>query len=184
VRSVDIDDGATGGSLHDRLAVLGAALLRETLDALAQGPVPETPQPEAGVTYAQKISKAEAEIDWREDAAQVLRKVRAFNPAPVAQTRWGSRPVRIWDAELAAATIPRAGEARAGAMHEGAMHEGAMHAGAPAGTVIDAGPRGIDVACGRGALRVTRLQLPGRKPMTAADILNSERLAGASFSSP
>jgi methionyl-tRNA formyltransferase len=234
VRSIDIEDGDTGGSLHDRLAVLGAALLGETLDALARGPVPETPQPEAGVTYAQKISKAEAEIDWREDAAQVLRKVRAFNPAPVAQTRWGSRPVRIWEAELAAATIPRAGEARAGAMREGAMHEGAMHegaiheramhegaiheramhegamregamheramheraiheraihagapcAGAPPGTVIDAGPRGIDVACGRGALRVTRLQLPGRKPMTAADILNSERLAGASFSSP
>jgi methionyl-tRNA formyltransferase len=199
VRAVDIEDGDTGGSLHDRLAVLGAALLRETLDALARGVVPETPQPEAGVTYAQKISKAEAEIDWREDAAQVLRKVRAFNPAPVAQTRWGSRPVRIWEAELAAATIPGAGEARAGAMreiamregaiHEGALREGAIHegapcAGAPPGTVIDVGPRGIDVACGRGALRVTRLQLPGRKPMTAADILNSERLAGASFSSP
>jgi methionyl-tRNA formyltransferase len=179
VRSVDIADDDTGGSLQDRLAVRGAALLRETLDALAQGPVPEIPQPETGVTYAQKISKAEAEIDWREDAAEVLRKVRAFNPAPVAQTHWGSRPVRLWEAELAAATTPRAGVERAGA-----MHEGAACAGAPPGTVVDAGPRGIDVACGRGALRVTRLQLPGRKPVAAADILNSERLAGASFSSP
>jgi methionyl-tRNA formyltransferase len=164
VRAVDIEARDTGGSLHDRLAVVGAALLRATLDALARGEAsPETPQPEAGVTYAQKISKAEAEIDWRADAEQVLRKVRAFNPAPVAQTRWGDQQVRIWEAELAPATAP---------------------AGAPPGTVIDAGPSGIDVTCGRGALRVTRLQLAGRRPMTAADILNSQRLAGASFSSP
>jgi methionyl-tRNA formyltransferase len=173
VRAVDIAAGDTGGSLHERLAVLGAALLRQTLDALARGPVPETPQPEAGVTYAQKISKAEAEIDWRLDAAQVLRKVRAFNPAPVAQTRWGDQQVRIWEAELVHATTPHAGE-----------REGVPCAGAPPGTVIDAGPSGIDVRCGRGALRVTRLQLAGRKPMTAADILNSQKLAGASFRAP
>jgi len=166
-RAVDIEDTDTGGSLHDRLAVLGAALLRETLDALARGPLPETPQSEAGVTYAQKISKAEAEIDWRADAEEVLRKVRAFNPAPVAQTRWGDQQIRIWAAELA----PTTGAA-------------AHSAAAPPGTVIDAGPTGIDVICGRGALRLTRLQLAGRKPMTAADILNSQRLAGASFSSP
>jgi methionyl-tRNA formyltransferase len=161
VGAIDIEDGDTGGSLHDRLAVLGAGLLVETLDALARGPVPETPQPEVGVSYAQKISKAEAEIDWRADAEEVLRKVRAFNPAPVAQTRWAEQQVRIWEAELAPATAP-----------------------APPGTVIDAGASGIDVTCGRGALRVTRLQLAGRKPMTAAEILNSQRLAGASFSSP
>jgi methionyl-tRNA formyltransferase len=164
VRAVDIEDGDTGGSLHDRLAMLGATVLCETLDALARGPVPETPQPQVGVTYAQKISKAEAEIDWRADAAEVLRKVRAFNPAPVAQTRWGDQQLRIWQAELAPAPT--------------------LRAGTRAGTVIDVGPSGIDVTCGRGALRVTRLQLAGRKPMTAADILNSQKLAGASFSSP
>jgi methionyl-tRNA formyltransferase len=174
LRAVDIEGGDTGGSLHDRLAVLGAAVMRETLDALARGPVPETPQPETGVTYAQKISKAEAEIDWRADAEQVLRKVRAFNPAPVAQTRWGGHQVRIWEAELSPGTTPGAAEER----------ESATREGAPPGTVIGAGPSGIDVSCGRGALRVTRLQLAGRKPMTAADILNSQRLAGASFSSP
>jgi methionyl-tRNA formyltransferase len=175
-RAIDIEGRDTGGSLHDRLAVLGAALLRETLDALACGPLPETPQPEAGVTYAPKISKAEAEIDWRADADEVLRKVRAFNPVPVAQTRWDDQQVRIWEAELAPVT------SRAGGEREGAA--GAPCAGAPPGTVIDAGPSGIDVTCGRGALRVTRLQLAGRKPMTAADLLNSQRLAGASFSSP
>ena len=163
VRAVDIEERDTGGSLHDRLAEVGATLLRETLDARACGALPETPQPEAGVTYAHKISKAEAEIDWRSDAEQVLRKVRAFNPAPVAQTRWSDQQVRVWEAEIAPAMAC---------------------AEAPPGTVIDAGPGGIDVTCGRGVLRVTRLQIAGRKPMTAADILNSQRLAGASFSSP
>jgi len=102
--AVDIEDCDTGGTLHDRLAAAGARLLRETLDALARGPVPETPQPEAGVTYAQKISKAEAEIDWRADAVEVLRKVRAFNPAPVAQTRWNGEQLRIWHPRRRAGT--------------------------------------------------------------------------------
>jgi len=161
--AIDIEDGDTAGALHDRLAVAGAGLVRETLDALARGPLPETPQPEAGVTYAAKISKAEAEIDWRADAAEVLRKVRAFNPAPVAQTRWAGEQLRIWEAELAP-TAPR-GKAVPGA-------------------VTAAAPCGIDVVCGSGALRITRLQLAGRKPVTAAELLNSEQLAGASFSSP
>jgi methionyl-tRNA formyltransferase len=161
--AVDIEDCDTGGTLHDRLAAAGARLLRETLDALARGPVPETPQPEAGVTYAHKISKAEAEIDWRADAVEVLRKVRAFNPAPVAQTRWNGEQLRIWEADLAPA----------------AARENAVP-----GTVTFAAPCGIDVACGKGALRITRLQLAGRRPVTAAELLNSERLAGASFSSP
>jgi methionyl-tRNA formyltransferase len=162
--AVDIEDGDTGGTLHDRLAAVGARLLLETLDALARGPVPETLQPEAGVTYAQKISKAEAQIDWRADAAEVLRKVRAFNPAPVAQTRWGGQQLRIWEAQLASTAAAREKTAP--------------------GTVTGAAPCGIDVACGNGALRITRLQLAGRKPVTAAELLNSERLAGASFSSP
>ena len=122
-RAIDIEGRDTGGSLHDRLAVLGAALMRETLDALACGPLPETPQPEAGVTYAPKISKAEAEIDWRADAELVLRKVRAFNPVPVAQTRWDDQQVRIWEAELAPVTSGAGGE------REGAA--GAPCAGAP-----------------------------------------------------
>jgi methionyl-tRNA formyltransferase len=162
--AVDIDDGDTAGALHDRLAVAGARLLLETLDALARGPVPETPQPEAGVTYAQKISKAEAEIDWHADAVEVLRKVRAFNPAPVAQTRWHGAQLRIWEAELAPTAAARDEPVP--------------------GAVTGAAPCGIDVACGNGALRVTRLQLAGRKPVSAAELLNSERLAGASFSSP
>jgi methionyl-tRNA formyltransferase len=164
VRAVDIEAGDTGGTLHDRLAEVGAQLLCETLDALARGPVLETPQPAAGVTYAQKISKVEAEIDWRADAAGVLRKVRAFNPTPVAQTRWNGEQLRIWEAELAPAAA-------------------ACEATTP-GTVIGAAPCGIDVACGYGALRITRLQLAGRKPVTAAELLNSERLAAARFSSP
>jgi methionyl-tRNA formyltransferase len=164
VRAVDIEDGDTGGTLHDRLAGVGARLLCETLEALARGSVSETPQPAAGVTYAQKISKAEAEIDWHIDAAEVLRKVRAFNPAPVAQTRWGAEQLRIWEAQLAPAAAAREKMVP--------------------GTVTATAPSGIEVACGDGALRITRLQLAGRKPVTAAELLNSQRLAGARFSSP
>ncbi len=162
-RSIEVAPDETGGTLHDRLAVLGAELVRETLDAMAQGPVPETPQPAALVTYAEKISKAEAEIDWREDAVQVLRRVRAFNPVPVAQTHLEQKQLRIWEAQLAPA-----------------LREGSFLPG----TVIEAGAHGIDVACGRGALRIGRLQLEGRKPLAAAEFLRSQHLAGASFNRP
>jgi methionyl-tRNA formyltransferase len=161
-RATQIGPGDTGGTLHDRLAVLGAELMRETLDALAAGPVPETAQPVTGVTYADKISKAEAEIDWSADAVQVLRKVRAFNPAPVAQTHWALKQLRIWEAELSP------------------LCPGPLTPGA----VIEAAGHGIDVACGRGALRIRRLQLEGRKPLDAAEFLRSQRVVGASFERP
>ncbi len=166
VRAIDIDPLETAGTLHDRLAVLGAALIRETLDALAAGPVREVPQPAAGVTYAAKIAKSEAELDWREDAQQLLRRVRAFNPAPVAQTHWDAAQLRIWEATLVpgeAAPIP--GEA------------------AP-GSVVAASAAGIDVACGRGALRITRLQLAGRNPLTAGEFLRAQQLTGARLGPP
>ena len=89
-----------------RLAVLGGELICETLDALAAGRVQEVPQPQSGVTYAAKISKAEALIDWQEDAVQVLRRVRAFNPSPVAETRLDGAQLRIWEAEPHAAPMP------------------------------------------------------------------------------
>jgi methionyl-tRNA formyltransferase len=162
-RAIDIDPGETAGVLQDRLAILGAELIGRTVDALAAGPVGEVPQPQAGVTYAQKISKSEAELDWREDSEQLLRRIRAFNPTPVAQTRWGERQVRIWEAQL----TPELAS------------EGAR--GAAPGTVLSASSEGIDVACGQGALRIIRLQLAGRKPLAAAEFLKAQRLCGARF---
>jgi methionyl-tRNA formyltransferase len=162
-RATDIGPLETAGSLHDRLAAIGALLMRETIDELEAGRVVEMPQSAAGATYADKIAKSEARLDWREDAGQLLRRIRAFNPAPVAETRWADTQLRIWEA------MPS---------------QTALAPGAAPGTVLGTSDEGVDVACGRGALRITRLQLAGRKPLAAAEFLRAQRLAGARFESP
>lgn len=155
----------TAGSLQDRLAVLGGDMICRTLDALSAGRAREVPQPQIGQTYADKISKAEALIDWREDAVQILRRIRALNPSPVAETRLDGVQLRIWQAQTAA-DVP-----------------GAAAMSAEPGTVLGATPEGIDVACGRGRLRIKRLQLAGRKPLAAGDFIKAQRLLGARFAS-
>jgi methionyl-tRNA formyltransferase len=169
-RAIEIGPLETGGSLHDRLSILGAELIGRTLDALARGAVAEVPQSPTGATYAAKISKAEALLDWTEDAAQLLRRIRAFNPAPIAETRLDGAQVRVWEAELARGTAADFAAA-------------APPATAAPGSVLRAAPEGIDVACGRGELRILRLQLAGRKPLAAAEFLKAQRLSGARFAS-
>jgi methionyl-tRNA formyltransferase len=147
----------TAGSLHDRLAAIGAKLLLDKLpDLLAQRITP-TPQDNEAATYAAKLEKREAPIDWRQPASAIDRRIRAFDPWPVAQTGCGSETLRIWNAEPLEAidtddAIP--------------------------GTILASGPEGIDVATGAGALRVTRLQAPGKRPIAAADFAHSRRLNG------
>ena len=163
-RAMEIRADDTAKSVHDRLARAGADLIVETLAALNSGRIREEPQPSVGVTYAAKITKAEALIDWREDAPQIWRRVRAFNPWPIAETRLDGAQLRIWDAEL------RDSDLRAG--------------GAPGiepGTVLAAADDGIDVACGSGVLRILRLQLTGRKPLLAREFIQGLRLDHARF---
>ncbi len=159
-REMEIGAHDTVKTLHDRLSALGAELIGETLAAVDEGRIREVPQPPEGVTYAEKIHKAEARIDWRLDAARVSRQVRAFNPWPVAETRLNGAQLRIWDAQPRADCGP-----------------------APPGTVLAATDEGIDVACGVGALRVLRLQLAGRKPLSARDFIKAQPLRGARFAS-
>ncbi len=171
-REWPIADGDTGGTLHDALARVGAELIVQTLDALADGDVHERPQPLSGITYAEKINKAEASIDWGADAPSILRRVRAFNPWPVAETRLGGEQLRVWEAVLAPAEglpLP-VGDPQT-------VHE---RAAAP-GTVLAASNDGIDVACGRGALRLLRLQLAGRKPLAPREFIQAQHLVGARF---
>ena len=156
VRAVDISADDTARTLHDRLARLGAELIAATLADLAAGRIRERAQPSEGVTYAAKIDKAEASIDWSEDARMISRQVRAFDPWPVAETRVEGAQLRI----LQAAVLE---------------HAVAACADAP-GTVLAQGPDGIDVACGRGVLRILRLQLAGRKPLAAKEFLLGQRL--------
>jgi len=166
VRALTIGDRETAGSLHDRLARLGGELIVETLDAMAAGSVHETPQPSAGVTYADKINKSEAVIDWTEDAPRILRRVRAFNPWPIAETRLDGAQLRIWEAELPL------------------QSEAATDDGSAPGSVLRATDAGVDVACGRGVLRILRLQLAGRKPLAAREFIRAQCLAGARLTSP
>ncbi|MDP9011212.1 MAG: methionyl-tRNA formyltransferase [Pseudomonadota bacterium] len=161
-REVAIRDRETAATLHDRLARLGGELIVEALDAAACGAAHELPQPASGVTYAEKVDKAEALVDWREDAAGILRRVRAFNPWPIAETTLDAAQLRLWEAELA---------------------PGAVDGSAPPGIVLAASDRGIDVACGGGTLRILRLQLAGRKPLAAQEFIKAQRLTGVRLGS-
>jgi methionyl-tRNA formyltransferase len=152
--AVPISAGDTAGALHDKLAALGARLL---VRALAEAPAPQ-PQNEGEATYAPRIVKAEAEIDWGKTAHEIDRVVRAFNPAPGAQTQLDGTAVKIWSArpERAARAAP--------------------------GTVCSADANGIVVACGADALRVLELQRAGGRRIAAGAFLSGHKLApGARF---
>ncbi len=151
-----LDSGATAANVHDRLARMGAELLLENLDAILDGSLIPEPQSENGVLHARKIDKAEAWIDWNETAHAIDCRVRAFNPWPVAQTRIGSRILRVHRAE----PLPDADRA-----------------GTP-GTIIAVRGGGVEVVTGRGILRLLLVQLPGRKPIPADAWAHSEDLPG------
>jgi methionyl-tRNA formyltransferase len=166
MRSIEIGARDSAKTLHDRLAALGAELIGETLEALRAGGVAELPQPAEGITYAEKIDKAEALIDWQQDAVHISRRVRAFNPWPVAETRFNGAQLRIWDAEMRDPPLPP-------------PHVPGLDP--IPGTVLAATQEGIDVACRRGVLRILRLQLAGRKPLFAQEFIQGQRLDGARF---
>ena len=156
VRPLPIGARDDAGALHDRLAALGAEAIVSAIDEWQAGRRVPVPQPADGATYAPKIRKEEARIDWTAPAPAVDRLVRAFNPWPVAETRWQDRQLRVWAAEPVAAAH-----------------------GAEPGQVLEASGGRIVVAAGEGALNLTRVQLAGRRAMTAAEFLNAHALAGA-----
>ncbi|MCH8506057.1 MAG: methionyl-tRNA formyltransferase [Ectothiorhodospiraceae bacterium] len=146
----------TGGTLHDRLAAMGGSLLAERLAELLAGTLVPQPQDNALATYASKLDKAEARLDWSRPAARLQRQVAAFNPWPVAETVWRGQTLRVWKARV----IP------------GAVEPG----GQPPGTVLVATKQGVDVATGDGVLRLLELQPPGKRPMAVDAFLNSRPL--------
>jgi len=155
--SLPLDDQMTASIVHDRLARMGADLLLDHLDAILDGRMRPRPQPETGVVYAHKIDKDEAWVDWSEPAVQIGRRVRAFDPWPVAQTRFGDRVLRI---------------------HRARPLDASAEPAAKPGTVVATGPEGVDVATGEGLLRLLLVQLPGRKPIPASAWAHGETLPG------
>jgi methionyl-tRNA formyltransferase len=182
-REMDLRPQDTAKTVHDRLASLGAQLIGDTLDALNEGRVREVPQPSDGVTYAEKVNKTEALIDWQQDAMQVSRRVRAFNPWPVAETRFNGAQLRIWDAEVRDAEVRDAGGHDRAAPATATAAGATAGSGAAPGTVLAATDEGIDVACGRSTLRILRLQLAGRKALAPGEFIQGQRLQGARFGS-
>ena len=154
---VSIAADETAGTLHDKLADMGARLIVETLAKL---PIDAVVQPEIGVTYAAKIEKAEAQIDWRRPAREIERQIRAFNPFPGAAGTLDGAAIKVWRSELVAAA-------------------------APPGTVVSVERSGIVVACGDGGLCLTELQKAGGKRLPVAQFLAGNPIApGKTFALP
>jgi methionyl-tRNA formyltransferase len=162
VERMPIDSADTTGTLHDKLAAMGGRMIVAALELAARGALQPVPQPAAGVTYAHKIEKAEAAIAWSQSAQAIARRIRAFDPFPGASAAMQGETLKLW----AAQPLP--------------------HSGSPAapGTVLAAGPQGIDIACGDGVLRATELQRAGGTRLPAGEFLRGFALPpGQNFES-
>jgi methionyl-tRNA formyltransferase len=150
--SCPIASDETSASLYDKLAELGPQALVDTLDAMAAGDTAAEVQDDALANYAQKLSKEEARIDWSMEAVAIERCIRAFNPWPISWFEVAGQTIKVWQAEVFDSDH-----------------------GQSAGTLLKADKQGIDVATGKGVLRLLTLQPPGKKAMSVPDLLNSRR---------
>ena len=150
---LDITDEDTGGSLHDKLAAIGAGALLRALPIILAGQSGPVPQTTEGACYADKLDKAEARIDWTDTAAAIWLRIRAFNPWPVAETLYQGQRLRIWSAQ------PESGGSDA----------------AP-GSVVASDKNGVVIATGEGLLRLLQVQMPGRRPVTAREFASAHAL--------
>jgi len=148
----DISATDTAQSLHDRLSQLGSECLLTTLNELQAGSITPEPQDDALATYAHKLTKEEAQIDWQEAASHIARRVRAFNPWPVCFTLLDGKAFRIWQADALTTS-----------------------ADAEPGCIIQASADGIDVATANGILRILEIQPPGKRRMQVGDFLNARQ---------
>jgi len=145
----------TAQTLHDRLSVLGCDAMMTTLKDLQTGQVSPTTQDESKVTYAEKLNKAEAELDWQASAQTLTRQIQAFNPWPVAFTQYQGQPLRIWQAEV-----------------------GDLSTQKQPGLVISVSKTGVEVATGEGSLLIKQVQPSGKKAMPAYDFAQARQLSG------
>lgn len=157
--AMPISEDDNAAAVHDRLAVLGARLIAETLRQIENGTQKETAQPAAGATYAKKISKDEARLNWSQAATELARAVRAFNPAPVAWAELDGERIRIYAAEALGTRLDVA-----------------------PGVISMSGAGGLVVNCGEGSLMIKRLQRPGGRPLNTDEALRGWNPDGRRFS--
>jgi len=156
----------TAEELHDRLAELGAELLARCLDPILEGTLTPEPQSDAEATYAPRINKADALIDWARPAVEIDRQIRAYNPWPVAETVLDGERMRCWKSILVAADL---------------LHPESAGPATQVGRVEAATNQGIDVRTGEGLLRLVELQMPGRRRMNADDFARGNDIVGKVF---
>jgi len=161
VRALPITDNDTSASLHDKVAALGAELICQALDGLQQDALRACRQPTAGVTYAHKLSKEEALLDWRQDAVSLCRRVRAFDPFPAAVARLRGEAIKVWRAQVA--PPPDAADAE-------------VAANSVPGTIVAVAAGGITVATGAGYLQLLELQRAGGRRLGVAEFLRGYSL--------
>ena len=156
VKKLDIQDLDTTATLHDRLATLGGQMIVQALELVAAGRLEPVSQPTEGVTYAHKIEKAEAAVDWTQPAASIDRHIRAMTPFPGASAQIGPDTLKLWRSEIDSCSRPMD------------MREG---------TILSANATGVRVVCGDGVLTLTELQRAGGKRLNAAEFLRGFALA-------
>lgn len=145
-----IEDEDTSASLYEKLALQGPDALLQALEGLANGTLAAEKQDETLASYAEKLSKEEARLDWTKSATQLWQEVRAFNPWPVSYFEHQGNTIKVWQTQVSTTSSTAA-----------------------PGTIISASKKGIDVATGDGVLTLLSMQLPGKKPLSVADILNA-----------
>lgn len=143
---IAIEAGDDSGTLHDKLAALGARMIVQAIAEVAAGRAREAPQPRSGVSYARKLDRHDAQIDWRQAATDIARQVRAMRPVPGAATLWRGQALKIWSAS-------------------------STEGSGVAGEILEAGEGGVLVACGSAALRVAELQRAGGRRLPAGEFL-------------
>ena len=164
IKTCDITQEDTGSSLHDKLAGLGATALLQTLEDIMANRLQPQPQDDSQATYARKLDKQEACIDWQnEDAALIVRKIQAFNSWPVAYTDYNGKSLRLWQARL----LP--------------LETGTPQEPASFGKVLAESAGGIDILARGGLVRVLELQMPGKKRIMVKDFINGQSLLGVQF---
>ncbi len=154
--SIAITHADTTGTLHDRLAGLGGEMIVRALALAGRGELQPVRQPEAGVSYAHKIGKAEASVNWQDSAEAIGRRIRAFDPFPGASSQLGAETIKLWDYEIDSASRP---------------------SDVDCGMILSVNEAGVSVACGHGVLRLTVLQRAGGKRLAVADFLHGFALA-------